>query len=1488
MTATYALNVINWNQPDLNLMYVERYPRYSNDGSRKWPYGGSFLNPEPAGGKKWPSEGETVTSVVHYGNFGYQLSAANKIRFELVSDNNENQILDAEDTVKYTTEADIGSLKPGATATKTFTWTWPRKSQGEHPVFVRVTIDPDNTQNEICEANNQRCELNTAMAFMWRYDAQLFADTYKYRDINYIGSFSYFDWANAEIDRLNQLLHETVLPTTSPMGIKESIRVDDYFPQTCEWIDDEPGFWEREAFCDDWFGSVEPWNHSPLDYDPAIIHEVVHGLETPDLYGHPHITYNVYLKDPNGQAYAGTHLYPALNPDGIGILPGIPMFNQTDMLGLGYDTMMVSCHWWLDPYIAGMIHKTAGERDKRHRGCDAVTGCPATNRLLVLDVNDQPLKNAAVYAYQLTEPIFRQDDLAGSKYVPDRPKFMGNVDENGYWVFPKFTDPTWDDLETDQVEGSISISNPFQVIYREFEPPWYCFGGYFILKIVGADGQVEFRTISQIELWNAYMSGFTGTATYTIKTNLNASETPVEVVPPDIPDSIKLINLRPAAVLTSDRLTVDEVDDDGASCKAIYVKPGQTIKFDGSGSFDPEGQPLIYRWVGFGENYGSYPPFSTPATKQYTAPWELGDYRYQFYVLDGLRTSEICRIKVRVVDTIPAIFGKVTDTSGNPIKHALVHLGDYVDYKQVLTDETGNFSLMVDLEGFEGKNQLLLTADAWQYENKDMLVQPGEGFITIQLAPKQEVSAIPNSTFDTLDGWNFSGNSSDIVWSLGNENHPSGPGHCSQTYLPSYNGFSISRSFPVTPGKVYNLNLWRRHDGFGGFGEEYWFYDSAGNEIFYSGMNTGVIHFPTSVLDGPWWRLDADQVIYRIKVPDNAATMKVSFSSDFVGTVMIDDIQLEEVNPAVGTVTGRIIDSNGNGIANAYVFYKNAPKAGMDGRYCEFTKTDSSGNFSVDLPLGEYYISAYKPGYTPSADISLLVNGNKALNTITLADCTTNLVYQRADMLTVSSTKVGYNKSYAVDGNLNTMWMSFDRYDPEYMLVDFNGKRDLTDIVLYREIQHSRFGMLYGSYRIDVMYSGNPSDPASWNNPTSNVQTIYTKDHTYFGYEVQPGIGICVMPLSVKQAIGLRIVMTDGSTWSRAARISELEIHGLIDDITPPTMGSVVDDGDITYDKTSLHATWSATDSESGIAEYRYAIGTSPTDPGSGYVVDWTSSGSNSNVTATGLSLTAGQTYYFYVKARNAVDLWSGVSVSDGITVQNITIGQAKYLQSGTNVTFTGVVCTGNLASNTFYIQELDRSAGIMMITSSSRVIAPGTIVDVTGSIIDTVSGEPYIKDPIITIYNTIPVRPLGLNNAAIGGGEMGLQPANSCLTYVRNPDGTCEYKLQPDCGLNNVGLLIRTTGKVTYIDSFGYFAYIDDGSHLDDGNKYGPGGTSVKGIRVSLYANSNFISIPPVGSRVVVTGVASTIPFNHLIIMIKLRSQDDIVELRETEISGK
>ncbi len=100
-------------------------------------------------------------------------------------------------------------------------------------------------------------------------------------------------------------------------------------------------------------------------------------------------------------------------------------------------------------------------------------------------------------------------------------------------------------------------------------------------------------------------------------------------------------------------------------------------------------------------------------------------------------------------------------------------------------------------------------------------------------------------------------------------------------------------------------------------------------------------------------------------------------------------------------------------------------------------------------------------------------------------------------------------------------------------------------------------------------------------------------------------------------------------------------------DVEPPTT-PVVSADPYSTSATELSASWTCSDNYSGIAEYHYAIGTFA---GGTDVRTWTSNGVSDVLTATGLSLTNGETYYISVRATDGVGLQSEAGVSPGITV---------------------------------------------------------------------------------------------------------------------------------------------------------------------------------------------------------------------------------------------
>lgn len=131
----------------------------------------------------------------------------------------------------------------------------------------------------------------------------------------------------------------------------------------------------------------------------------------------------------------------------------------------------------------------------------------------------------------------------------------------------------------------------------------------------------------------------------------------------------------------------------------------------------------------------------------------------------------------------------------------------------------------------------------------------------------------------------------------------------------------------------------------------------------------------------------------------------------------------------------------------------------------------------------------------------------------------------------------------------------------------------------------------------------------------------------------------------------------------KAHNLSSISSQNVNIDFSPPIM-SLVNDGiatdiDTVYDNHTILANWNhAIDSNSGIAEYQYALGTAP---GSSDVVSWSSNGLNTNVTIANLNLTFGHTYYVSVKAINLAGLSSSIVSSDGFIVSLTNLPVASF-----------------------------------------------------------------------------------------------------------------------------------------------------------------------------------------------------------------------------------
>lgn len=245
-----------------------------------------------------------------------------------------------------------------------------------------------------------------------------------------------------------------------------------------------------------------------------------------------------------------------------------------------------------------------------------------------------------------------------------------------------------------------------------------------------------------------------------------------------------------------------------------------------------------------------------------------------------------------------------------------------------------------------------------------------------------------------------------------------------------------------------------------------------------------------------------------------------------------------------------------------------------------------------------------------------------------------------------------------------------------------------------------------------------------------------------------------------------------------------------------------------------LDVSWLASDPESGIRSYSYAVGTSQTTDD---VVSWTEVGTATSVSRSNLPLLPGVSYYVLVRATNHALLQSAVGVSSPVTVvagdPGSTIGGAKKRLLGTQVNLPGKIITA-IFDDCAFIEEPNRSSGVR-VSPKPVGLQPGAVVSVTGSI-----GLRYGE----TVLTSATVTPSGFEGT---------------ITPVGLPcDTLCKV------GLEAMGLLVRVAGRVSRVGS-GWFV-IDDGSSVLSAR-------GAIGTEVQLASGA----VPVVGAYVGVTGIA-------------------------------
>ncbi len=603
MKVSYQLTVIPADRPDIGIICMGLTPLYKNEAA-----------------KDRPEAGESVTVHVRFGNFGNKpVEPGTQIRFSLIPDSNGNYQPDkTEKPVNVMTSTFDRPLSVGEEAEVTFRYPFPGS-----PTWMKAELDYNNHTDELCEANNSIVERCDARPIQIGFKRDMLRSCFTDDKINHVGSFSYYDWLRAEKQRMDLMLREAVWTTTGSNGVEEAYRIDAFTALTgVEW-DDEP-YNKKMIYYDGGFPVDEPVDLMSIDC--AIIHEFGHTiLSQPDLYGYPMSRYNVFITDDHGNPAAGTPVMPVVNGDyTLQASGGINVACH-----VGYPSLMDGCQLWLHPSQAGHIMYYKGYRQDRFWGTQGMLIPTRANWIFFKDVYDRPLANAAVYVYHVSQaPV--QD--SGAKYFSDRPKFIGQTDAEGRFTFPGTTDEGWDDAETDTVDGAIEVWNPFTTKTRTtaFTPNVWSVEGLLLVRIVAGE-KTEYHFMDMTQFNTEFLAGNRVCGKYTIYTSLSGPALPTPIVRKPIPEKIRHINKQPVAVVP----------------ETMEVRCGEEFEIDGSASYDPEGQPLLYRWNT--EDEWLNHTLSQSSVMKVKAPDTPEKLEYKFWVLDGIRCSEPRKITVNVI-----------------------------------------------------------------------------------------------------------------------------------------------------------------------------------------------------------------------------------------------------------------------------------------------------------------------------------------------------------------------------------------------------------------------------------------------------------------------------------------------------------------------------------------------------------------------------------------------------------------------------------------------------------------------------------------------------------------------------------------------------------------------------------------------------------------------------------------------------------------------
>ncbi len=268
------------------------------------------------------------------------------------------------------------------------------------------------------------------------------------------------------------------------------------------------------------------------------------------------------------------------------------------------------------------------------------------------------------------------------------------------------------------------------------------------------------------------------------------------------------------------------------------------------------------------------------------------------------------------------------------------------------------------------------------------------------------------------------------------------------------------------------------------------------------------------------------------------------------------------------TVTGKVT-IGGIGLPDAIVGMSFNPNATADAIW--YTTTDGDGNYTLYAPLEHpIYVAAWKDGFTPTDDVMTSVpkGGNAVVNFSLDKIAGKNIARGLFDYIVSAERDPGVKGEKALDGNLDTMWITphstSPEIEPDYLIVDLDSYnmmgKEISGITIWWSNGVAR------KYQIDVMNNADPLNPLAWIFPEmfgAEIDTVYACLGCGGGYKVKDAHFVDPILLNSVTARGVRLLMHEHD-WPAVFEVREFMVHSATEYGTL-VMGWVSENGEPKY-----------------------------------------------------------------------------------------------------------------------------------------------------------------------------------------------------------------------------------------------------------------------------------------------------------------------------------